>query len=61
MANTMRTGLRSAPYGERGWLIATEIHVARPCTLNVHLFPNYEPIDFRINDFEHGQIEAIDT
>lgn len=49
----MRTGLRSAPYGERGWLIATEIHVAQPCALKVHLFPNYEPIEFRINDYTH--------
>ena len=60
LANTMRTGLRSAPYGERGWLIATEIHVAQPCALKVHLFPNYEPIEFRINDYTHERTDVVD-
>ncbi len=60
LANTMRTGLRSAPYGERGWLIATEIHAPQPCTLKVHLFPNYEPIEFRINDYVHERTDVVD-
>jgi hypothetical protein len=60
LANTVRTGLRSAPYGERGWLIATEIHAAQPCTLQVYLFPNYEQIDFRINDFRYDHSTLVD-
>ena len=60
LANTMRTGLRSAPYGERGWLIATEIHAPQACTLKVHLFPNYEPIEFRINDYTHERTDVVD-
>jgi hypothetical protein len=60
LANTDRTGLRSAPYGERGWLIATEIHVTNPCTLQVYLFPNYEQIDFRINDYRHDRSAVVD-
>lgn len=51
LANTVRTGLRSAPYGERGWLIATEIHAPRACKLYVHLFPDYEEIPVRINNW----------
>jgi alpha-L-rhamnosidase len=47
---TMRTGLRSAPPGERGSIIFTEVFVPRECRVMVHRFPNYEPIIFRVND-----------
>lgn len=50
LAHTVRTGLRTAPPGERGWLLCTEITAPRDCTLAVELVPNYEPIPFRIND-----------
>ena len=50
LACTMRTGLRSAPYGERGWIMATEIVVAHDCTAQIYLFPDYEPIPFRVGD-----------
>ncbi len=60
LANTVRTGLRSAPYGERGWIMATEIHAPHACTLQVHLFPNYEEINFRVNDDTHGRGEVAD-
>ncbi len=50
LAMTDRTGLRSNPPGERGWLLFTEVTVAQNCSARVYLVPNYEPIDLRIND-----------
>ena len=47
---TLRTGLRSAPPGERGMILFTELIAPRDCTVHVHLFPNYETIAFRVND-----------
>lgn len=49
-AGTMRTGIHSAPPGERGMLLFTEIMVAADCTVQFHNFPNYEQIVLRVND-----------
>jgi alpha-L-rhamnosidase len=50
LAGTMRTGMRSAPEGERGWLIFTEIEAEAPCEVRIHPFPNYEAVPIRINN-----------
>ncbi|MBW7884536.1 MAG: family 78 glycoside hydrolase catalytic domain [Caldilineaceae bacterium] len=50
LAGTMRTGLRTAPPGERGWLLFTEITAPKACTVKIHRYPNYEAIAYRIND-----------
>ncbi len=60
LANTLRTGLRSAPPGERGWLLGTEISVPQACTLKVHLFPDYESIDFRSGEVQFDRSVAVD-
>lgn len=52
--NTVRTGLRSAPPGERGSILFTEITAPRDCHIRVHLFPNYEPMIFRVNEMTYG-------
>lgn len=46
----MRTGLRSAPPGERGSLLFTEVFAPRACRVRIHSFPNYEALPLRIND-----------
>ncbi|HVO42917.1 MAG TPA: family 78 glycoside hydrolase catalytic domain, partial [Aggregatilineales bacterium] len=46
----MRTGLRSAPPGERGSITFTEIVTPRDCTVLLHQFPDYETIDIRFKD-----------
>lgn len=48
--NTVRTGLRSAPPGERGSILFTEIIAPKDCNIQVYTFPNYEPIPVRVND-----------
>ena len=42
-----------------GWS-PPEIHAPQACTLKVHLFPNYEPIEFRINDYTHERTDVVD-
>ncbi len=56
----MRTGLRSAPPGERGSVMFTEIHAPRACQLRIYLFPNYEPLDIRVNDRMYESTDALD-
>ncbi len=53
--NTMRTGLRSAPPGERGAILFTEIVAPKACDIQIHTFPNYEPITIRVNDARFGE------
>lgn len=53
--NTMRTGLRSAPPGERGSMLFTEIIAPKACDIFLHTFPNYEPITMRLNDARFGE------
>jgi alpha-L-rhamnosidase len=50
MAKSVRTGLRTAPPGERGWIVFTEVITPRDCDVVIHNFPNYERIDLRVND-----------
>ncbi len=52
---TMRTGLRSAPPGERGSMLFTEIIAPKACDIRLHTFPNYEPITMRVNDTRFGE------
>ncbi len=52
--NTMRTGLRSAPPGERGSILFTEIIAPKDCAIRIHTFPNYEPMVIRVNDQTYG-------
>jgi alpha-L-rhamnosidase len=54
---TMRTGLRSAPPGERGSILFTEIVAPRDCYIRIHLFPNYEPMIIRVNNTTYGGAE----
>ena len=54
MRNTMRTGLRSAPPGERGSILFTEVIAPTDCTVSIYTFPNYEPIPIRVNDETYG-------
>ena len=49
MLRTVRTGLRSAPPGERGSIFFTEVIAPRDCTVSIYTFPNYEPIPIRVN------------
>ncbi len=51
---TMRTGLRSAPPGERGSLLFTEVVAPRDCAVRIHTFPNYEPMPLRVNEALYG-------
>ncbi len=50
IANTDRTGLRTNPPGEQGWIIFTELTVSRDCIAHIHVFKHYEPVDVRVND-----------
>ncbi len=49
-ARSMRTGFRTAPPGERGWIIFTELFAPRDCAITVHTYASYERIDLRVND-----------
>ncbi len=49
-AGTVRTGLRTAPPGERGWIVFTEVFAPRNCNVRLHLFANYESVEMRVND-----------
>lgn len=49
LAGTMKKGMKSAPEGERGWLIISDIFAEDECEVQVHGFPNYESIPLRIN------------
>jgi hypothetical protein len=49
-ANTVRTGSRSAPPGERGSILFTEIIAPRACDIRIHVYANYEGISPRMND-----------
>lgn len=49
-ANTDRTGLRTNPSGEQGWIIYSEIFAPVSCSARVHVFKFYEAVDVRIND-----------
>ena len=53
MLNTVRTGLRSAPPGERGSILFTEVIAPHDCSVRIYTFPNYEPIPIRVNDEIH--------
>jgi alpha-L-rhamnosidase len=58
-AGSVRTGLRSAPPGERGSLLFTEVFSPRECTVRIRYFPNYEGGALRINDqvFEADELQ----
>ncbi|MBA3872897.1 MAG: family 78 glycoside hydrolase catalytic domain [Anaerolineae bacterium] len=56
--NTMRNGLRSAPPGERGSILFTEITAPKACDIRIHMFPNYEPIIIRVNDSTYGDANS---
>lgn len=57
----MRTGLRSAPPGERGSILFSEIHAPVDCHVSVHSFPNYEALALRINDQRADRITMLDV
>lgn len=57
----MRTGLRSAPPGERGSLLFTELFAPRACHVWVHSFPNYEALPLRINDQHADRLTMLDV
>ena len=59
MLNTMRTGLRSAPPGERGSIFFTEVIAPRDCTVYIYTFPNYEPIPIRVNHESYGDSRTL--
>lgn len=58
-AKTMRTGLRSAPPGERGSILFTEIASPTDCTIRVHTFPNYETIVMRVNEHSFDGRDSV--
>ncbi len=60
--NTVRTGLRSAPPGERGSILFTEIIAPQACNIRLHFFPNYESIVIRVNDVVYGEsVEVLEN
>jgi hypothetical protein len=56
---TVRTGLRTAPPGERGSILFTEVIAARDCTVRVHIYPDYETVEFRANDQTFGDRTTV--
>ncbi len=50
LTGNSRTGFRSAPPGERGWILFTEVITSAHCEVRIHPFPTYETIDLRVND-----------
>lgn len=59
-AGIMRTGLRSAPPGERGTILFTEISVAVETTVRIRNFPNYEALGLRVNGEVFGYNDRHD-
>jgi alpha-L-rhamnosidase len=49
-SGAVRTGLRSAPPGERGSVLFTEIIAPTETTVHIRNFPNYEALMLRVND-----------
>ncbi|MBK8023097.1 MAG: family 78 glycoside hydrolase catalytic domain [Chloroflexi bacterium] len=57
----MRTGLRSAPPGERGSILFSEIYAPSECQVWVHSFPNYEALALRINNQRADRVTMLDV
>jgi hypothetical protein len=53
-SGTMRSGLRSAPPGERGSILFTEIIAPAATTVLFRNFPSYDTFHMRINDQQVG-------
>jgi alpha-L-rhamnosidase len=56
---TMQNGLRSAPPGERGSILFTEVIAPQACTIHIHSFPNYEAMVMRVNDQTYGDPRSV--
>ncbi|MDB5078090.1 MAG: alpha-L-rhamnosidase [Chloroflexi bacterium] len=56
----MQTGLRSAPPGERGALIFTEITAPEDMSIRIRNFPNYETLSLRVNNQVFGANDKLD-
>ncbi|MBL8153114.1 MAG: family 78 glycoside hydrolase catalytic domain [Anaerolineae bacterium] len=57
----MRTGLRSAPPGERGSTLFTEVFAPRACKMWIHSFPNYEALAIRVNNQRADRVTMLDV